>query len=234
MFDRYYNAKKRVSNWCVDYVPYLPYRIASEMISYFREMKWMMQRLLRSHHCSDRDLWSLSDRLSIFILPKLKAFRRSNLHGYPIDFCEYEEPGPWPSREEYEKDKAAGKVKGGEMEGWLSAIDEMIFAFEAILADEKGGKRQKQFFKKYNCDWHAKKPENKSVHYEYKNTETGAHMMTGRRDTPPGEPWVLLGEKESLFGYRPYYYDYDLHAKIMKRAQNGLKLFGEYLTGLWD
>lgn len=216
----------------MDRVPGPIYRIPIKIADAFRAVKYKLQRIFRKSHASDPDLYNLNDRLAEIILPKLKAFRDIPPHGYPMAFSEYEEPGPWPSHEEYEKAKAEGKVVGGGMEAWLAAIEEMIFGFEYILVD-KGPKYERRFFDKYGYDWHAEIPENLCQERTYENPETGDVMVIVEKDAEPPAPWVR--KKGGLLGLNePFYYNAELHTEATERAKKGLELFGKYLLSLWD
>lgn len=228
-------AKEKLGDWALDYVPGPIYRIPTRIMDAYRETKWFLQRVFRSHHASDCDLWNLNNHLVEIILPKLKAFKEMPRVSYPADFCEYddEHPGPWANREEYDKEIEAGTLVGGGPEAWEATLDEMIFAFEYFLADEDE-KHYKKFVEKYGYDWHEKKPENKVIHRWYKNPETGSSMMIGQDDDEPDVPWVKEeGGLAKLFN-RPFYYDSKLHMEAAQRAQNGFKLFGKHIMALWD
>lgn len=226
--------QEKLEDWALDYVPGPIYRIPSKIMDTYREVKWFFQRLQRPHHSSDRDLWNLNNHLADIILPKLKAFKRMPRMGYPADFCEYddEHPGPWASKEEYDKEIEKGTLVGGGPEAWEAALDEMIFAFELFKADESE-KHYKKFVKKYGYDWHAKTPENKIVNIWYRNPETGRSMMTSE-DDPPGPPWVKDDEIFNGIFRKPFYYNSKLHMEAWTRARKGFELFGKYFGALWD
>jgi len=72
-----------------------------------RRMKFLKQRLTRGF--SDRELWSLDWTIAKFVLPRLKAFK--DYRGtYPPDLTPEE---------------------------WNEKLDEMIWAFDAILHEEE-------------------------------------------------------------------------------------------------
>jgi len=91
----------------------------------WRWIVWGYQRLTRGF--SDRQLWDLSTRMALYILPRLKEFRRQmdgpkgDFFGTPLKFF----PNLEPTTEESERAAAE----------WRNALDEMIYAFECI-ADE--------------------------------------------------------------------------------------------------
>lgn len=74
---------------------------------FLRRFKFLRQRLARGF--SDRELWNLDHTMAKFILPRLKAFK--NYRGtYPPDLTPEE---------------------------WNEKLDEMIWAFDAILHEEE-------------------------------------------------------------------------------------------------
>ena len=189
-------------------------------------IKWGLQRLFRSHHASDCDLWGLYDRLTSIILPKLKAFRKIPLHGYPSSFCEWDE-NIGMTKEEYDKAVKKGDVEGGESEAWLHVIDEMIFAFSFVEMDSFDEKKRAKFFKDFDIiDPHAKVPEHRKVGYAYKTKDGNtcfSHLPPGKEE----KDWEYLGEDIS-------YFNLDLHKEQYERVQNGLNLFAKHFMSLWD
>lgn len=109
----------------------------AKIIDFFYKIKWFFQRIFRPCHVSDIDLWNLDITLAEVIYPKLKMFRHRILskgtHGYPLAFSSND----------------GGEV-GGEFEGWVASIDEMLFAFEFILAQDG---RDKKLVKKLNLQY---------------------------------------------------------------------------------
>ena len=79
-----------------------------------RWIYWGWQKLTRGF--SNRALWSLDHTCTDFILPRLKAFRHSELHGTPmLDGYEHEQ-----SDSDFEKMTRE----------WEEILDKMILAFE--------------------------------------------------------------------------------------------------------
>ena len=176
----------------------------AKVINFFCNIKWFFQRIFRSYHASDCDLWGLSHHLADVILPKLKAFRRSNLHGYPQYFSDDEDH--------------PGEIGGG-FDKWMETLDDMIFAFEFMQAEEAPdeSKIRKEFNKKYG-DWEEKTEANKKTMSWYRN-EDG--LMTSE-----------VGDE--LVSEHVYYYNNDLYMKHHVRAQEGLEKFGKFFWNLWD
>ena len=178
----------------------------------FDEVKWFFQRLFRSHHCADIDLWGMDSCLAKTILPKLKAFRRQPFHGYPSCFCEYEE-NCGMTKEEYDAAKTKGDIIGGEMPKWLETIDKMIFALEFILIDQGTNKKLMKKFKRVYGDWEAEIPENKQVINWYESKKDDS---------------VTTDETAGKL------YNMKLYDDLRLKCQEGLDLFGKNFNSLWD
>ena len=93
----------------------------------WRWIVWGYQRLARGF--SDRQLWDLSNHMARYILPRLQEFRRqmdgpkSDYFGVPAQFLEDPE-------QTTDEDLAQGAA------AWAAALDDMIYAFEAIADEE--------------------------------------------------------------------------------------------------
>jgi hypothetical protein len=192
---------------------------------------WNLQKVFRKSHASDLDTWGLSEHLAEVIYPKLLQFRKSNLHGYPCNFSSKED---YPEYDELSEERK-NEIVGGEFEGWLKTIDEMLFAFEYSLFYndapyyKKEIKKYKDFLKKWGYeDPHTTtKPECKHTSFYYKSKKDGGRMSCGDHDVVDLNEWELLGKEE-------YYRDYDLEQAIYERAQKGYELFGKNFMSLWD
>lgn len=163
------------------------------LIDWFYEVKYFFQRIFRSNHASDRDIFELFPRLAEIILPKLKTFRKKT----------YAHPGDFVDDENYK-----GSVGGGQ-EKWNEYLDEMIFAFEFILADNFMNDKQLERFKKKYGDWELKKPENLRM------------------------PNLGVTKEYYIGMVKEYYFDSKMYEAMHERCNNGLKLFGEYFRALW-
>jgi len=218
-------------DWVWEHFPKLYSFFKHILPDFFRSIKYAFQRLIRKHGCADVDLWNLHAHLAKIILPKLIAFRKRDLNGHPIDFCEWEGEcgeygGVGMSKEEYEKAKAEGKYVGGGHEAWLKTIDEMIFAFEYFLYEDSFDEKQKNFYEKYGYkDPYRKTDDNSYWSYSY-ITPDGSRMTC---DDPS-----LEKEGNKLVGKYKSYHDFDATKQIAERAVKGFELFGKYLPNLWD
>lgn len=205
----------------LNFFEYLPGRI-----------KWFLQRVFRKTHTSDIDVWSLDVRLAEIILPKLLEFKKYEKHGYPMYFSDYDENSGWKNKEEYDKEKEADTIGGGEEKAWEAVLDEMIFAFEFILADS-GYKKHEKKFKEKHGDWNAEIPENLQKHEWYrKRKEKNSGVTLFSHDEKPDLEEYELDKDFVLNG--EFYYDMKMLERFHKRAEEGLKLFAKHFRGLWD
>lgn len=201
---------------------------------FLRGIKYSFQRLFRKHGCADVDLWSLHVHLSRIILPKLIAFRKQDLRGHPMDFCNWdpeidEYGGLNMTQEEYEQAKKEGKYVGGGHEAWLKTIDEMIFAFEYFLNEEDATNRA-GFFEKYGyINPYRETEDNLTWDYRYKGKDgTMCSTSEPNLNSKEGyEDYVLIGKHRT-------YIDFELVKVIGERARKGFELFGKYFPSLWD
>lgn len=236
--ERYSRVFEKIDDWVVDNIPGFIYRIPTRLGDQLRIWKWGLQRIFRSYHASDRDMWELHDHLAEVILPKLVAFKKSYRHGMPIDFLDYEENAGWRNKEEYDADVAAGRIVGGGPEAWEATIDEMIFAFEFAMT-RRSGKYERDFFKKYpQYNWKAKTEKARQV-MRWAHMRNGSMQSLDEFEEPPegtvkvSPGLVDLGDNDDK-DYRVYYHDMDLEIEAHKRAEKGLALFAKYFFSLWD
>jgi hypothetical protein len=204
----------------------------------FRNIKWFFQRVFRSSHASDCDLWGLNHRLAEIILPKLVAFRKKEPHGYPCDFCDWEPSKNDPkygglgiTKKEYDAAKKKGNYVGGGHKAWMAVIDEMIFAMEHTLVDDScDEKKEAAFFKKWNMENpQAEIKNNAKIQYKYEEVgkDKPMIMMTEKPPSKVEKKWKLL--EKSI-----HYYNGEAMKKLWDRHQKGMELFGKYFGGLWD
>jgi hypothetical protein len=212
--------------------------------------KYVIQKIFRPNHTSDRDLWNLDNHLAGIILPKIVAFKKLGRSSYPNDFIEYDS-SYYPDKNNYDSRIASGELKGGGPEAWEITLDEIIFGFEwMVCCKYSTGKDKKsiEFYKKYGYkNPHAEIDENKYISYEYlmtkKYIDEQEEECPGLKDFGGLSPFVISEapdlhikepDKYILKGQAIGYYDAEYAKKIEGRALNGLKLFGEYFIHLWD
>jgi len=193
------------------------------IIFFFNEIlskiKWFSQRRIRKHGCADVDLWNLDYHLATIILPKLIAFRKSNIKGYPYPFFTWDNlkhSGEYKNKRDYQQAIKKGDIVGGGFSKWLAAIDEMIFGFEFLLADMGHPKIEKQFKSKYG-DWTEEIEKNKHVLNLYEEDD-----------------YLTTAKTNKLASSDVFYIDREMHNKFSKRAQKGLEIFGKYFYHLSD
>jgi len=211
------------------------YRIIRFIDNIKRWAKHFLQKTTRMTHTSDFECWGLSYTLAKFILPKLKQFKKANVNSYPSNFSKWEDNESFfGTKEVWEKNTADAQVYGFEMEGWHKVIDEMIFAFEYVIANDDETFRVRHFVPKYG-DVYAKKPENKHTHSYYRNIESGYVSMFDGDISEPPEGFESL-DKDSVFAMMgdEHYYDIEMERKFAERADKGFELFGKYFRNLWD
>lgn len=99
-------------------------RFLEKIEGMFLNIKWFLQKIFKSHHCSDIDLINFNDYLADIIYKKLKAFKNAWLKGnysYPVGL------------ENSEK--------------WIEIMNKMVFSFELTIKNKDI--MNKLEFKKY-------------------------------------------------------------------------------------
>lgn len=192
-----------------------------------RKVKWTFQKIFRKSHTSDPDLWSLDYFLAKKILPALKDFRKQDLNGYPSEFSSFEEASITRSAENpLTKEEYEDLYVGGGFDKWLATIDKMIFGFEYTIAQNECS--EEKFYKKYNLkDPYEKIEENAWDEYVYETNVNGSIGTCW-------SPHELDEEGYTFVEKRKKYYNDKLHRSYLKKAQEGLELFGKHFTSLWD
>ena len=140
-------------------------KIVTEFLDVIRQVHWFLQKVFRKSHVSDLELWSLDFTLAKVILPKLKAYKDMDRHGYPGQFIDTFKEGLkfGYSNEELQEALDKGKIIIGGFDLWNEYLDEMIFAFDYIVSEEGCSKIEKSFYKR----WDIENPYvNESYNYE--------------------------------------------------------------------
>jgi hypothetical protein len=205
------------------------------IVSAYWKVKYFFQKMFRKNHTSDYEEFELFSVLAKYILPKLKAFRASNIHGYPTVFGDWGSEGDPKyggmgiTKAQYERDKKKGIYVGGGQEAWLKVLDEMIFAFESLSYDGIDSKKSLAFLKKYKLpNPFLEVPENKHPSYYYKSVDSNNFMMSG-------EPIKEKDKSKYTFlGQDFHYHNYEVEKQIHERRQKGFELFGKHFQSLWD
>ena len=162
------------------------------------------------------DTWGMDTTLAHIILPMLKQLKATK-HG-----SQWVDDEDVPHMVKKKKTKAADvsprNIRALDMgdedkasdvhERWDWVLNEMIWAFEQILADDEG---RSNYYDPYEP---GEKPERVSW-----------------KDSKTGERHYLLTEEESR---KMGKYNLEKAKAYHKRVQNGTILFGKYFRGLWD
>jgi hypothetical protein len=197
------------------------------------DVRYTFQRIFRSNHIADIDLWGMDFCMARWIYPRIKAFIARKRHGYPGCFSEYH-ANEWKNREEYDNAIRDGKILGGGEEAWNRILQEILFAFEWKLEYDnwKSAECRDAFCEKWGLrNPHEKSLENKRVDYVYDCLEPGlAECISEDPNLDQKEPEKYRYKKRQVHYYDAYY-DAEV---IGKRAQAGFEAFGKYFRNFWD
>lgn len=158
-----WHKTSKLGDWIFDHMPY-GWRIYDK---YSQTKQWLISSYQRIRYgVADSECWSLSHTLTSYILPRLKHFKKINCHTYP---------------------------NGITPEEWEKILDEMIWAFEFMLDEDKFIK-----FPKTNIDFNdvtsfnrEKTPEQKQDWTRYLDESKKLHHR----------------KKEALLLFAKYYED---------------------------
>ncbi len=102
-----------------------PYYVTMRFFENFspRKIRWILQKIFRGY--SDSDLWNLDYAIAKKVLPMLKAYRKMDRVGTPIDVFDE------PYKETYSDDDSNKAIKK-----WNEILDKMIYAFTYILHED--------------------------------------------------------------------------------------------------
>jgi hypothetical protein len=108
--------------------------IRSRVGNFFFDIKVFFDKLTH-RGIAQYDLWSLDHTIAKWVSPRLKAFVKSNRHGFPTYFSGWNEDEC--SREKYDEMVKNGdrdpEVAAGTKDGpkkWEDVLHEMVFAFD--------------------------------------------------------------------------------------------------------
>jgi len=171
----------------------------------FKEVKWFFQKLLRGY--DDLYLRNFYSSFVKEVYPKFKAFAEMEKRG--IATCYFEDP------KETCHDDESFKIA---FKNYNSVLKKILFAFEWVLYDNE------------LCDKKFKKYFEERYGNPYEKIESNRH-----------EPltYTLISNdstrrKEYLFDDKPFYYNRKMIKDFNDKAEEGFKLFGEYLFTFWD
>lgn len=165
----------------------------------------------------DYDTWSMDHTLGMIILPMLKQLKATKHGSQWVD----DEDVPHLVKKKGKKVESEGPrnvraLDMGEEEDqhsdvhvrWDWVLDEMIWAFEQVNAEDEG---RSHYYVPY-------KEGEKLQRIRWKDSKTGEYH------------YMLTEEEERKMGR----FDPELQKAYQKRVSNGLRLFGKYYQGLWD
>ena len=153
------------------------------------------------------DTWSMDHTLALIIVPMLKQLKETK-HGAPNVDCIDVPLRLKPTQMEISRYKEDGTTDKNFFRRWDYVLDEMIWAFEQIAADDD----EEQFYSG-ECDikWTP-------VDEDGNEVSEGASKYS-RMDRGPNDTFKV--DREGLEAHH-------------KRIDNGTRLFGKYYRSLWD
>jgi hypothetical protein len=209
-----YNCYRRIRGWDPVYA-----------------MRMSLQRIFRSNHLADCDIWEAGYTIAKQSLKIVKAFKDYDRHGIPSIFSEYHE-NEWKSKEEYDKAIADGKMLGGGQDAWEKVLDHIIMALEYKANEGNKAKLEEEWWIKYfgmnpyDESNRCNKYEKYEFRYKDDNKNIGCHMTF---DSPPEDPERCeYIKKEICYG------NSELVRYAEELVQEGFELFGKYCTAMWD
>ena len=171
---------KKLDDWALKYVPGPLYRLPTNIKEFYYKLQYAFQLVFRKDHVPDRQVWNMYSYLVPYIYPRIKRFIESNRMGYPGIFSEYNE-NEWQCKEDYDEYIKNEKILGGGREAWDKILEEILFAFEFLKAEEDEKFKKKVFDKKHE-DVHKKISSNLHNSNSYKNKKDGSIMIAGDND----------------------------------------------------
>lgn len=166
-------------------------------------------------HIDPHDTWGMDTTLGYIILPMLKQLKATK-HGSPW-VEDVDVPHLVKNKKTKKTKKSSPNVRAintdvedqhsGVHERWNWVLDEMIWAFEQVIDDDRG-----------------------HTNY-YVPYEPSEELERGYFTNSNGEKSYILTEEEAREMGR---YDPELHKTYQERVNRGLTLFGKYYQNLWD
>lgn len=165
--------------------------------------RWANQRKRKIKvHIDNYDIWSADHTLALIIHPVLLKLRENKqgspnvaLEDVPAELHPSEPAGP-----------DNGYTDSTVHERWAYVLDEMIWAFEQCIKDDRG---DDQFY--HNSD---------QLELITSPLENGLSSIDFNYQKDPGKPKYWVDKRAKKLHY--------------ERISNGLRLFAKYYFGLWD
>lgn len=163
-FDRMLSDDSYVYNKYVDFLlDLIPFRLGWKARDWPSNIRWWAKCKYQKirYGISDDDVYSLGYNIALFVLPRLKYFRKKGKTGIPA--CFLPDNFHLLEGEEFERAEAKGVKEMND------ALDEMIFAFEYIINGDKFCEIPDIFIHKVeDCEFNSEKTiEEKQAWKEY-------------------------------------------------------------------
>ena len=163
-FDRMLSDDSYVYNKYVDFLlDLIPFRLGWKARDWPSNIRWWAKCKYQKirYGVSDDDVYSLGYNIALFVLPRLKYFRKKGKTGIPACFL----PDNFHLLEGEEFERAEAKA----LKEMNDALDEMIFAFEYIINGDKFCEIPDIFiYKTEDCEFNSEKDiEEKQAWKEY-------------------------------------------------------------------
>ena len=163
-FDRMLSDDSYVYNKYVDFLlDIIPFRLGWKARDWPSNIRWWAKCKYQKirYGVSDDDVYSLGYNIALFVLPRLKYFRKKGKTGIPACFL----PDNFHLLEGEEFERAEAKA----LKEMNDALDEMIFAFEYIINGDKFCEIPDIFiYKTEDCEFNSEKDiEEKQAWKEY-------------------------------------------------------------------
>lgn len=175
-FDRMLSDGDYIYNKYVDFLlDIIPFRLGWKARDWPSNIRWWVKCKYQKirYGVSDDDVYSLGYNIALFVLPRLKYFRKKGKTGIPACFL----PNNFHLLEGEEFERAEAKA----IKEMNDALDEMIFAFEYIIDGDKFCQLPDIFiYKAEDCEFNSEKTiEEKQAWKEYMEK---ANKLNERKD----------------------------------------------------
>jgi hypothetical protein len=183
-----------------------------------------------NHGLSENEIWEAGHTMSKYALKVLKAFKKSERHGYPGSFSEYNEH-EWKSVESYNEAIKEGRIIGGGTEAWEKVLDHIIMALEFRVYDGHNKFQHDWYLKWFGMDPYDESNEcNRAESYEYRYKDD-PKSIGGRMGGPiPPEDF----DKCEYIQKTTMHINFELIRYAEDVVQDGYELLGFWWGNLWD
>lgn len=188
------------------------------------------QRITSPDHLCSHDVWECGSTILKYATPRVQKFvAYKNRHGIKIlDPVLANKTDHTP--EEWKKAE----------DDWEELLQKILFGLEFEYQEnfyDRRAKRIQRRLKKQYGDWEAHTEKNRSFMQFDVMIPAGKGLlrMPDENELTPEQ----IKELTDIHGPDwkekcSHYYDSDLHTQLWRKAEEGMKLFGEWMMGLWD